>query len=342
MRALYTTKYGGPEVLQVREVPDPEPKAGEVRIRVHRAGLNFADVSARLGLYPDAPKPPMVMGYEVAGEVDALGPGVEGLSPGDRVLALTRFGGQADRAITRADSVSRLPEGVGFDEAAALPVNYLTAFHMLHNVARIRGGERILIHMAAGGVGLAAIQLARRVPGVVLYGTASASKHALLKEAGLDHPIDYRHVDYAEEVRRLTGGAGVDLVLDALGGKDWLKGYRLLAPVGHLIAFGWANMVSGTKRSNLHVASEFLFKMPRFSPMRLMSANKTLSGVNIGHLWGSAEILAPAMRTLVELLARQEIKPHVDRVFPLSQAADAHRHVQERKNVGKVLFDCTR
>lgn len=341
MRALYTTKYGGPEVLQVREGLDPQPKAGQVRIRVHRAGLNFADVSARVDLYPDAPKPPMVMGYEVAGEIDALGPDVEGFAPGDRVLALTRFGGQADRAIASVWATAKLPDAVGFEPAAALPVNYLTAFHMLHNVARIRGGERILIHMAAGGVGLATIELARRVPGVVLFGTASASKHALLEKAGLDHPIDYHRVDYAEEVRRLNGGSGVDLVLDPLGGKDWLKGYELLAPAGQLIAFGWANMVRGPRRNMLHAAGELL-QMPRFSPMRLMSANKTLSGVNIGHLWGSPGILAPALQTLIELLGRQELRPHVDRVFPLSQAADAHRYLQERRNVGKILFDCTR
>jgi NADPH:quinone reductase-like Zn-dependent oxidoreductase len=282
----------------------------------------------------------MVAGYEVAGEVDALGPGVTGFAEGDRVLALTRFGGQADRAIANAAMVARLPEGVGFDAAAAMPVTYLTAFHMLHNIARVREGERILIHMAAGGVGLAAIQLCRRVPSLELFGTASASKHALLKDAGLDHPIDYRNLDYAEEVRRLTQGKGVNLVLDALGGKDWLKGYGLLAPGGHLIAFGWANMVSGAKRKLLHTAGEFV-QMPRFTPLRLMDANKTVSGVNVGHLWGAPEVLAPAMQVLVGMLGRGEITPHVDQVFPLSQAADAHRHVQARKNVGKVLFDCT-
>lgn len=340
MRALYTTRHGSPEVLEVREAKDPEPAAGEVRLRVHRAGLNFSDIAARVGLYPDAPKPPMVVGYEVAGEVDALGAGVEGLAVGDRVLGLTRFGGQADRAVANAAMVARLPDAVDFDVAAAMPVTYLTAFHMLHTVARIREGERILIHMAAGGVGLAAIELARRVPGVVLFGTASASKHAMLKEAGLDHPIDYRSVDYAAEVRRLTDGKGVNLVLDALGGKDWRKGYQLLAPAGHLIAFGWANMVSGARRKLLHTASEFL-KMPRFSPLGLMDVNRTVSGVNVGHLWNAPELLGPAMKALMPMLERGEIHPRVDQVFPLSRAADAHRYIQERKNVGKVVFDCT-
>jgi NADPH:quinone reductase-like Zn-dependent oxidoreductase len=340
MRALVTPRYGGPEVLEVRELPDPVPQAGQVRIRVHRAGLNFADVAARVGLYPDAPKPPMVVGYEVAGEVDALGEGVTGLAKGDRVLALTRFNGQAELAVTGAPFVLKLPESVDLDAAAALPVNYLTAFHMLHNIARVRAGEHLLIHMAAGGVGLALIQLARRIPEVTLYGTASASKHPVVKEAGLDHPIDYRSQDYATEIRRLTNGRGVDAVFDALGGKDWLTGYELLVPGGHLVAFGWANMVSGTKRNPIHAARELL-RMPRFSPMRLMSANKTVSGVNVGHLWDQEQLLRPALETLIGLLAEGAIRPHVDAVFPLSKAADAHAHMQRRKNVGKVLFDTT-
>jgi len=340
MRALYTTKYGGPEVLEVRETPDPQPKPGEVRVRVQRAGLNFSDIAARVGLYPDAPKPPMVSGYEIAGQIDALGEGVDGFAVGDRVLGLTRFGGQAELAVANVGLVAKLPEGVSFDAAAAMPVTYLTAFHMLHQVARIKEGERILVHMAAGGVGLSVIELARKVPGVELFGTASASKHAMLKEAGLDHPIDYRSADYAQEVRRLTGGKGVNLVLDALGGKDWLKGYELLAPAGHLIAFGWANMVSGTRRKVVHAGLEYL-GMPRFSPMRLMNDNKTVSGVNVGHLWGAPEVLAPAMKVLVPMLGRGEIRPRVDQVFPISRAAEAHRCIQDRKNVGKVLFDCT-
>ncbi len=341
MRALVITRYGGPEVLQLQESEDPQPGSGEVLIHVVRAGLNFAEISARVGLYPDAPKPPVTVGYEVAGTVAAVGEGVTRVKPGQRVLALTRFKGHADRAVVAEPFVTPIPDAMGFDHAAALPVNYLTAYHMLFWVHQLRPGARVLLHMAAGGVGQAVIQLCRQVEGVELFGTASASKHPMLREGGVQHPIDYRTRDYAAAVREITGGRGVDLILDALGGPDWAKNYDLLAPAGHLICFGWANMVGGQKRNLLHVASQ-LTRTKFFTPMGLMNENRTVSGVNLGHLWGEAALLAKHMDRLLELYARGEIAPLVDRVFPLSEGADAHRYIQDRKNVGKVVFDCTK
>ena len=175
MRALTITRHGGPDVLAVREVPDPEPAAGEVRLRVRAAGLNFSDVMARKGLYPDAPPPPCVVGYEAAGEVDALGEGVDEPEIGSRVLALVRFGAQAERVCVPAKQVLPMPQGASFEDAAALPVVYLTAYHMLFRVAPLRPKRRVLIHMAAGGVGVAAIQLCRTVADVEIFGTASPS-----------------------------------------------------------------------------------------------------------------------------------------------------------------------
>jgi NADPH:quinone reductase-like Zn-dependent oxidoreductase len=340
MKSLYITHYGGPEVLQVRQEPDPVPGLGQVLVNVQRAGLNFADISARVGLYPDAPKPPMVMGYESAGTVAAVGAGVVGFKPGDRVLTIPRFKGQADRVLVAGEQAVQMPASMSFDQAAALPVNYLTAFHMLHRVGHVRPKSRVLIHMAAGGVGLAAIQLCRLIEGIELFGTASASKHAFLREAGLHHPIDYRTVDYADEVKRLTGGKGLDLILDPLGGPDWEKGYRLLAPAGQLIAFGWANMVSGPRRSLFRVASQML-STKRYSPLELMDKNRTVSGVNVGHLWGERQLLNWETRELLSLFEQGKISPRIDKVFPLSAGAEAHRYIQERKNIGKVLFDCT-
>jgi NADPH:quinone reductase-like Zn-dependent oxidoreductase len=194
--------------------------------------------------------------------------------------------------------------------------------------------------MAAGGVGMAAIQLSQQIEGVELFGTASASKHGMLREAGVQHPVDYRTQDYVKEVKRLTEGQGVDLVLDALGGPDWEKSYSLLRPAGHLICFGWANMASSTHRNPVKVLGQFL-SMKRFSPMKLMSENRTVSGVNVGHLWSEAEMMGEELDALLALYQEGKIRPHVDKVFPLSHAADAHRYIQERKNVGKVLFDTT-
>jgi synaptic vesicle membrane protein VAT-1 len=340
MRSLFTLRYGGPEVLEVKTTPDPTPKPGQVRIRVQRAGLNFADVTARIGLYPDAPKPPMVVGYEVSGTIDAVGDGVKTLKTGMRVVALTKFGGQADCVCVSEAFAFELAPSVSFDAAAALPVNYLTAHHMLFFVARLPKNPRILLHMAGGGVGLAVIELLKDVSGAEIFGTASAGKHAFLKEMGLHHPIDYRTRDYAEEVRQITKGEGVHLVLDPLGGPDWKKGYGLLTPVGHLIAFGWANMITGESRNMLHVAGQFL-RQPKFNMLQLMGHNRTVSGVNVGHLWSAPDVLQPQMETLLKMLTDGKLKPRVDKVFPLSKAADAHRYLQERKNVGKVLFDCT-
>lgn len=341
MRALYTTRYGGPEVLQVREQPTPNPAKGQVLIEVERAGLNFAEIAARMGMYPDAPKAPMVVGYEVSGKVAALGEGVHGPPVGTRVIALTHFGGHASHVVVPEEMVLMMPAKMSFEEGAALPVNYLTAFHMLFVVGHLRPFDRVLVHQAAGGVGLAAIQLARIGEGVVIFGTASARKHELLRQAGCDHPIDYHSEDYAEVITRVTNGRGVNIVLDALGGPDWGKGYRLLAPTGHLICFGWTNMVSGEKRNLLRMATQFA-QMKWFSPMQLISDNKTVSGVNMGHLWGEVELNKRSLSQLLKLYQDGKIKPHVDRVFPLSEAAEAHRYVQAGKNVGKVVLDCTR
>jgi NADPH:quinone reductase-like Zn-dependent oxidoreductase len=337
MRAIWNTKFGGPEVLEVRETPEPELLPGHVRVRVRACGLNFAEVMARQGMYPDAPKPPCVLGYEAAGEVEALGEGVTGPAPGTRVVALKRFGTHAEVISVPAAQVIPMPEGMSFEEGAALPVNYITAYHMLFRVGGLRSGEKVLVHMAAGGVGLAVLQLARTVPGVVTFGTASASKHDFIREQGCDHPIDYRSLDYAEEVLRLTGGKGVDIVLDALGGKDWKKGYNLLRPVGRLIAFGFANMASGETRSYFNMIRQVL-SVPLFTPFTMMEKNRSVAGVNIGHLWDEMDLLTEEMAALIELYKKGSIRPHIDCALPFEKAADAHRRIQSRQNIGKVVL----
>ncbi len=337
MRAVWIARAGGPEVLEVRESPDPAPGPGEVRLRVRAAGLNFAEVMARLGLYPDAPRLPCVVGYEASGVVDALGEGVTSPPPGTRVLALARFGAHADTLCVPAAQALPMPDGMTFEEGAALPVVYLTAWHMLFRVASLRPGEKVLVHMAAGGVGIAVLQLSRTVPGVVTFGTASAAKHDVIRSEGCDHPIDYHALDYEEEVRRLTGGKGVDVVLDPLGGRDWKKGYRLLRPAGRLVAYGFANLASGERRNPLALARQAL-RIPLYTPIGLMNDNRAVAGVNIGHLWGEMEMLAGEMAALLELYRKGSIRPRIDSTFPLERAADAHRRIQSRRNVGKVLL----
>jgi NADPH:quinone reductase-like Zn-dependent oxidoreductase len=337
MRAIWVTRPGGPEVLEVRETPDPLPGPGKVRVRVRAAGLNFAEIMGRLGLYPDAPRPPCVLGYEAAGVVDEVGSGVTSLAPGARVLALSRFGAHADTICVPAAQAVPMPDGMSFEEAASLPVNYITAYHMLFRVAGLRPKEKVLVHMAAGGVGIATLQLCRTVPGVETFGTSSASKHEVLRAEGCHHPIDYRSLDYEDEVRTLTGGKGVDVVLDPLGGNDWRKGYRLLRPAGRLVMYGFANLAGGERRSYLHAAAQ-MAQMPLFTPIGLMNANKGVAGVNIGHLWDEMETLNEEVRALLDLYRQGAVKPRIDQVFEFAKVADAHRRIQSRRNVGKVVL----
>jgi NADPH:quinone reductase-like Zn-dependent oxidoreductase len=340
MRALVNTRHGPPEVLQVLEREDPVPTGDSLRVRVARAGLNFADIQARMGLYPDAPPTPSVVGYEVAGVVDALGPEVKGFTVGQRVIAFTRFGGQATLALTRAGWARALPDAVDFDTAAATPVVYGTAFHILHHVAALRPGLRILIHAAAGGVGLAALDLCRGVRDLTIFGTASASKHEALRAQGVAHCIDYNTQDWVAEVKRLTDGEGVDLILDAQGGTSWGKSLQVLGPGGHLVCYGVASAV-GQTRSLLTVGRQLL-GLKWFNPLGLMAANHSVSGVNMLNLFDAPRLIGPMFDTLLAQIAAGTLKPRVDKVFALSDAASAHRYVQERRNVGKVIFDCER
>ncbi|MEZ4287322.1 MAG: medium chain dehydrogenase/reductase family protein [Polyangiales bacterium] len=337
MKAIVIRKHGGFDVLSVDNVPTPEPKAGEVRVAVKACGLNFAEIMARKGLYPDAPKPPMIVGYEVSGVVNAVGKDVKRVKVGDRVAALTRFNGHAEFVVVAENQVFALPSSMSFEAAAALPVNYLTAYHMLFQVFRVREGDTMLIHAVSGGVGTAVCQLARTVKNVTVFGTASAKKHDYARANGCDFPIDYRSVDYAEVIRKATNSKGVDLVMDALGGPDWKKGYSLLRPSGMLIAFGWSNMSDGSKR-NLGRLIGQVTSLPFFTPIRLMDDNKAVAGVNVGHLWDEISMLKEQADALMRLFELGKIEPKVDKIFSFEEAAEAHRYLESGQNLGKVLL----
>ncbi|MBP9111231.1 MAG: zinc-binding dehydrogenase [Polyangiaceae bacterium] len=334
MKQIWITKAGAPEVLQVREAPDPVPAANEVRIRVRAAGINFADLMARMGLYPDAPPLPCVVGYEVSGIVDAVGPGVTNAAVGDRVFGMPKFGGYSDTVVLSEKQVFRMPETMTFEEGAALPVVYITAFHMMMFSGHLRSRSRILIHSAAGGVGQAAIQLAK-TRDCEIFGIASAPKHAYLKELGCHHTLE--EATYVEQVRALTEGRGVDLILDPVGGKSWTEGYDLLAPAGRLVAFGLSAAASGKKRNLLRALGQVL-QVKKWSPIKLMEDNKQIAGCNMGHLFGELDMLREEFTTLLELYEAGKIKPHVDRTFPFSEAAAAHHYIHDRKASGKVLL----
>jgi NADPH:quinone reductase-like Zn-dependent oxidoreductase len=336
MRQAVIPRYGPPEVFEMRTAPDPVPGEGEIRVRVRAAGVNFADILARLGLYPDAPRPPCVVGYEVAGQVDGIGREVTGFHDGDRVVALTRFGGYADTVSVPAGQVFHFPDTLSDSEAVAVPVNYLTAALALYRMAALAPGETVLIHNAGGGVGIAATQLARLRRATVV-GAASSFKHAALRSFGVEYPVDYRSTDVAEAVREITKGRGVDVILDPIGGKSFLTSYRMLAPLGRLVIFG-LSAAAPDERRNLWKALNAWWATPRFDPLSLINRNRGVFGLHIGHLWSERRQLAPVMEMLLSEVRAARLAPVVARTFPIERAGDAHRFIQSRQNIGKVVL----
>jgi NADPH:quinone reductase-like Zn-dependent oxidoreductase len=331
MRAVVITRHGAPEVLQVQEQADPAPGPGEALIDVRAAGINFADIMARVGLYPDAPKPPCVVGYEVAGTIAALGTGTETeLKLGQRVVAPTRFGGYAERAVAKLDGIVALPEELSFEAGAAIPINYATAWESLMRAANLQAGERVLIHAAAGGVGIAATQIANRA-GAEVWGTASPGKHEAIRGFGVEHPIDYTSAGWERSVPPL------DVVMDALGGASFRRSYNLLRAGGRLVCFGASGVVSGERR-NLISAAKTAVRMPRFNLIKQMSQSKTVIGLNVLTIWDEFQSAARWTGALQELLGDGTIKPVVSQAFSFERAPDAHRFISERKNVGKVVL----
>jgi len=329
------TKKGGPEVLEVRESPDPTAGPGQVRIRVRAAGLNFAEIMARIGLYPDAPKAPTVLGYEVSGVVDQVGAGAD-FVVGARVIALTRFGGHSDTVVVPATQVALIPDSLTFEKAAAIPVNYATAWLMLIHQGNLKAGETVLVHAAAGGVGQAALQICKW-KGATVIGTASPSKHARLRELGVAHCIDYTSLDFEPEVMRITNGKGVDIVLDAVGGKSFAKSYRVLGSLGRLFMFGGSGFVPGAGLNIFAILKAF-FGMPKFKPFQMMDVNKGVFGINLGHLWDKTTELQSMLREILAKVEDGTFDPVVDQVFPFSEAAKAHERIKGRHNFGKVIL----
>jgi NADPH:quinone reductase-like Zn-dependent oxidoreductase len=330
MHALVITKHGGPEVLQVQERPDPPLGPGEVRIEVAAAGINFADVMARMGLYRDAPKTPCVVGYEVAGTILEMGEGVGGLAPGQRVFAGTQFGGYASQVVVPASDVVELPEHLSFEQGAAIPVNYATAWAGLIGYGNLQPGERVLVHSAGGGVGIAATQIAKRF-GAEVFGTASPSKHERCREIGVDRALDYTSPGWEKGIGKF------DIVLDAVGGKSFRTSYDLLAAGGRLVAFGASSVVSG-ERKNIPTALKAVLRMPRFNLIKQMQDSKAVIGLNMLTLWKDRGTLRPWIEPLTAMLADGTIDPVIAGTFPFARGGEAQTMIVERRNLGKVVL----
>ncbi len=336
MRQIVTTTTGDIDVLKVQQKPDPTPRDDQVVIRVRAAGLNFADILARQGLYPDSPPKPCVMGYEVAGVIEAVGKDVNSSFQGKSVAAMTRFGGQSEMVAVKATQIFEKPEKLTFEQAAAIPVNYLTAYALLVVMGSLHAGESVLIHNAGGGVGLAAIDIAKKI-GAVTYGTASPGKHKFLAERGLDHAIDYRKQDWLPVLKDMTNGRGVDLVIDPIGGAHWKKSYAALRATGRLGMFGISTVSANGFSGKLNMLKAAI-QTPRFHPFALLNKNRGVFGLNLGHMWHEPEKVAVWMRDILSGVEEGWVNPYVDRAFPFEEAGAAHRFLEERKNIGKVVL----
>ncbi|XP_033499787.2 synaptic vesicle membrane protein VAT-1 homolog [Epinephelus lanceolatus] len=336
-RALVLTGYGGYDKvkLQVKK-GKPALKAGEVLVRVKACGLNFADLMARQGLYDRLPSPPVTPGMECSGVVEAVGEEVTDRKVGDKVMVLNRFGLWQEVAVVPANHTFLIPEGMSFEEAAALPVNYITAYMMLFDFGNLRPNQSVLVHAAAGGVGIAATQLCKTVKDVTVFGTASASKHETISQGGVTHPIDYRTKDYVEEVRKISP-KGMDIILDPLGGSDTHKAYNLLKPMGKLITYGAANMLAGQKKNLIAVAKNWYHQFS-IHTLSLIQGNKSVCGFHLGYLDGETELITQAMSTILDLYKEGKVKPRIDSTWHLEQVGDAMRKMQERNNIGKVIL----
>lgn len=336
MRALVQTGFGPTDVLKVQERPEPVAGAGQVRVKVHACGLNYAEVQARVGFYPDAPKPPAVLGYEFAGEVESLGEGAEGIEVGQRVMGGVRFGGFAELVATDVANIIALPQNFSYEQGAAVPVAYGTAYGALVLGANLQPGEKVLIHAAAGGVGIAATQLARHI-GAEIFGTASAAKHDAIKAQGVVHAIDYHSEDVVQAVRKIVGDGGLDVVLDPRGGRAFKQSYGLLRAGGRLVAYGVSSILSGERR-NLLKAAKLMLQMPRFSTLRLMKESKSVIGINMLRYWDEHGSLEKLVKPLTQLMDDGVINPVIAGTYPLEHAAEGHKMIQEGRNIGKVVL----
>lgn len=339
MRQIINTADGDFDVLEVRENPKPDPSDKELLINVQAAGLNFADIQARKGLYPDAPPKPCVMGYEVSGIVEEVGLDVEDHWIGQPVVAMTRFKGQSEYVTVSPSQVFVKPDSLSYVEAAAVPVNYVTAHVLLDVMGSLQSYETVLVHNAGGGVGLAAVNIATHL-GATVYGTAGAHKHEFLKQWGVDATIDYHKEDWYEVVLSLTDRRGVELIIDALGGRHWKKSYRALRSTGRLGMFGVASASrkGGSGWSGKWNLLKTVWQMPFYHPIPLMNKNRGVFGVNLGHLWHETDKARQWMLALLEGIEAGWLRPHVDKTFEFEEVRQAHRYIEDRRNIGKVIL----
>ncbi|MFL2958708.1 MAG: medium chain dehydrogenase/reductase family protein [Candidatus Thalassarchaeaceae archaeon] len=336
MKKVIYPKVGGVDSIEILDVEEPQASEGEVVVRIHRAGINFADLMMRQGLYGSNPDFPFTPGYEASGVIISLGKGVKGLELGDRVLAMTGFGGYSEKVSIPSSRVFKLPDSVTFDQAAAIPVTYGTAYHMLFHLGRISPGDSVLIHHAAGGVGTAVAQLCKVAGASVVIGTASAPKKEFVESIGVKF-VDRETEDFVKICRDMTGGKGVHHAIDPVGGKNLMRSYKATRRGGKVYFFGASSAVKGDKRSIISAFRMWL-NTPKFNPIKMMSSNKAIFGVHMG-LLDDNTIFEGHLSALSKMLEDNEIDPIIDSIWRFERVSEAQMHMHDRKNRGKILLD---
>ena len=334
-KKVVITKAGGVRCVTTIPMDVPQPSAGEVRVKVAYAGINFADLLMRMGFYQPRPPYPFTPGYEVSGVVDAIGEDVEGLSVGQRVVAAMRNGGQASYVLAPVARVIPLPDDLSLKEAAATPVTYLTAHHMLHHLGHLTSSDSVLVHGGAGGVGTAALQLCKWAGVTKVWSTSSKGKHHILEKYGA-RAIDRHNEDFSRIIAKETEGRGVDHVLDPIGGDHLRRSLSSLAEGGRLYTYGLSAAAPTGKRSMLK-AFFALRKTPKFDALRLMTRNRAVFGVHMG-TWSDEAVMHTQLERIVEGIQTGHLQPVVDSVFPADDVQAAHQHIHDAKNIGKVLL----
>tara|TARA_Y100000748_G_scaffold299673_1_gene296897 strand:- start:1641 stop:2663 length:1023 start_codon:yes stop_codon:yes gene_type:complete len=336
MKKVIYPKVGGVDSIEILDVEEPQASEGEVVVRIHRAGINFADLMMRQGLYGSNPDFPFTPGYEASGVIISLGNGVKGLELGDRVLAMTGFGGYSEKVSIPSSRVFKLPDSVTFDQAAAIPVTYGTAYHMLFHLGRISPGDSVLIHHAAGGVGTAVAQLCKVAGASVVIGTASAPKKEFVESIGVKF-VDRETEDFVKICKDMTGGKGVHHAIDPVGGKNLMRSYKATRRGGKVYFFGASSAVKGDKRSIISAFRMWL-NTPKFNPIKMMSSNKAIFGVHMG-LLDDNTIFEGHLSALSKMLEDNEIDPIIDSIWRFERVSEAQMHMHDRKNRGKILLD---
>lgn len=342
MEKLVIAKAGGYERLQFEKAFDPSPKEHEVIIDVSAAGVNYADVLVRMGVYESAKVYvgwPITPGFEVSGTVSAVGSKVSNFKAGDQVLAITRFGGYSTKLCVPENQVAKLPKGFQLEEAAGFPAVFMTAYFSLCQSVWLPKQSKILVHSAAGGVGTALVQIAKALGYEVCGVVGSGHKVDYVKKLGADLVVDKsKSENYWDEIKKFAPG-GYDLALDANGFTTYQKSYDVLRPTGKLIAYGSHSLLpkTGGKLNYLHAAMGLL-KTPRFNPLKLISENKTVVGFNVSFLFERQDLIEDGMRGLYKLASEGKICPIAATYFPFKQAAEAHKLIESGQSVGKIIL----